>query len=250
MEPDQKRIVLSYREGCSGSWLGEVLHVCRHKDNFTALYRQDSRGVPASVYHYGGHRDEVKGVRAIYNGQPVITCHVDQPQILQTCWPDAVIYRIIPETYVLDAIAASWYKLPPYQSPATVDQALEYIKNYYRLHTELDPRFGHVIDYGLLRDCEWVRAFVESNGIIYDSRCNEFVEQYWSMQKKTNLKTIPPNISHANIAALFDMPRDNFTVALSIFVFEKSNNLKEEQRCWTIDDVCLQSDLTALVYRN
>jgi hypothetical protein len=120
MDTDSKKIILSYREGCSGSYLGEILNVCKFGSDFQINFRQDINGVPQSVYHFSGHQDDKDIVSMPYNGQPFITCHGDNYQLLKTQWPNSVVYRIIHETYVLDAIAASWYKLKP-ENSSTVD---------------------------------------------------------------------------------------------------------------------------------
>lgn len=247
MEPNQKPIILSYREGCSGSWLGEVLHVCKFDAEYRANFRQDRDHIPESVYHFGGHRDETAPTVIPYQNQCFVTCHVDQPAVLARQWPNARVYRIIPSTYILDAIAASWYKLPPVNNQ-TVDHAMEYIKTYHELHTKKDPRFGTVIDYGQLRNLDWIANFVESNGIKYNPRCDQFVKDYWSLQKMTNIKTIEPGLTMQDIESTLALPRNNFYMALAIFIFETSNRLQESQRSWSIDDIDQQYDLLDLAY--
>jgi hypothetical protein len=158
-----------------------------------------------------------------------------------------VVYRIIPKTYVLDAIAASWYKLTPVQS-STVDLALEYIKTYYNLHTKHDLRFGNVIDYGNLRDKKWIQLFVEKNKIAYNQKCDTFIDDYWAIQKKSNYKFIPSGLTMDKIINTLDMNQDIFYVAMAIFVYEKSNNLLESQRCWTINNLSADSNLLKLEY--
>ena len=247
MDTVNTKIILSYREGCSGSWLGEILNVCKFDSDFQVNFRQDSNGFPPSIYHFSGHRDDKNIVPAPYNGQPFITCHADNYELLKSQWPDSVVYRIIPETYVLDAIAASWYKLKPENSD-TVDLALEYIKNYYNLHTKNDPRFGNMIDYGNLRDKNWIKSFVEKNGIAYNQKCDGFIDNYWAIQKKSNYKVIPSGLDMDKIINTLDIDRDIFYVATAIFVYEKSNNLTESQRLWTIDNLTADSDLLGLEY--
>jgi hypothetical protein len=242
-----EKIILSYREGCSGSWLGEILNICKFGGNPQINFRQDINGVPRSVYHFDGHQTDNCAPFLSYNNQPFITCHADNYELLKTQWPDSVVYRIIPKTYVLDAIASSWYKLKPKNS-STVDHAFEYIKTYYRLHTEIDPKFGIVIDYGKLRDKKWVQTFVEQNKMLYHQTCNSFIFSYWGMQKKSNYKIIPPRLTMYEIINTLDMGRDVFYVALAIFVYEKSNNLLELQRNWSIDELTTCSDLLKLFY--
>lgn len=241
------KIILSYREGCSGSWLGEILNVCKFNSDFQVNFRQDINGVPPSIYHFSGYCNDKPRVSEPYNDQPFITCHADNYELLKKQWPDSVVYRIIPETYVLDAIAASWYKIKP-ENFDTVDSALEYIKNYYDLHTKHDPRFGNVIDYGNLRDKNWVRLFVEKNGILYNQKCDTFVDEYWAIQKKSNYKVISTGLAMNEIINTLQMDRDVFYIATAIFVYEKSNNLSESQRCWTVDDLTADSELLELTY--
>ena len=247
MDTNNTKIILSYREGCSGSWLGEILNVCKFNSDFQVNFRQDINGVPPSIYHFSGHYDD-HNIRSVpYDGQPFITCHCDNYELLKTQWPNSVVYRIMPETYVLDAIAASWHKLKP-KNFDTVDLALEYIKNYYDLHTKTDPRFGNVIDYGNLRDKNWIRLFVEKNGLIYNQKCDMFIDRYWAMQKKSNYRVISSGITMNEIIDTLDISRDIFYIAMAIFVYEKSNNLAESQRCWTINNLTVDSNLLKLRY--
>ena len=247
MDTNSTKIILSYREGCSGSWLGEILNVCKFNSDFQVNFRQDIHGVPPSIYHFSGHQDDKNIVPVPYNSQPFITCHSDNYKLLKTQWPNSVVYRIIPETYVLDAIAASWYKLRPKNSD-TVDLALEYIKNYYNLHTKSDTKFGNVIDYGNLRDKNWIQSFVEKNGMVYNQKCDTFIDKYWSIQKKSNYKVILPGLAMKEIINTLAVGQDIFYIATAIFVYEKSNNLSETRRCWNIDNLTVNSDLLVLKY--
>lgn len=247
MEQSSQPIIISFREGCSGSWLGEILTCCRFGTEYQVNFRQDINGVPPAVYHFSGHRDDKTVKIAPYREEPFITCHADQPELLLARWPGAQLFRIIPTTYVLDAIAAAWYKIKP-EHADSVDDALEYIKNYYRLHTELDPRFGTVIDYGMLRDPCWVREFVNAAGIEYNPVCDQFTEQYWALQKKSNFKTIPAGLDWQTIINTVDMETDIFSTALIIFVYELSNGLTESQRLWSVNDTTPATDLLSLRY--
>ena len=247
MDTVSKKIILSYREGCSGSWLGEILNVCKFNSDFQVNFRQDSLGFPPSIYHFSGYHNDNNTVSVPYNGQPFITCHSDNYESLKTQWPNSVVYRIIPNTYVLDAIASSWYKLKP-KNCGTVDMALEYIKNYYNLHTKHDLKFGNIIDYGNLRDKKWIQLFVEKNKIAYNQKCDTFIDNYWAMQKKCNYKFIPSGLTMEKIINTLDLDQDIFYVATAIFVYEKSNCLAESQRCWSINNLTTDSDLLELKY--
>jgi len=247
MDTVSTKIILSYREGCSGSWLGEILNVCKFGSDFQVHFRQDINGVPPSIYHFNGHRGDKNVLSVPYNGQPFITCHAEDYTLLKTQWPDSVVYRIIPETYILDAIAAAWYKLSPVDLE-TVDHALEYIKCYYKLHTESDPKFGNIINYGNLRDRNWIQSFVEKNRITYNQKCDEFIFDYWAIQKKSNYKVIPPGLAMDEVIGTLGLEQDIFYVAMAIFIYEKSNNLAELQRSWTIDNLTANSNLLELTY--
>jgi hypothetical protein len=243
-----QKIILSYREGCSGSWLAELMHSSLCNVVNVAHYRQDFYGIPDSVFHFDGNSDETTMVAITkYQQQPIVTCHSQNQQLLNTLWPNHYVYRIIPSTHVLDAIVASWYKLPP---PITnsISLAYEYIRNYYVLHTKQDLRFGNVIDYGDLRHWPTVQQLLNNVGLKLNSELQQFFQDYWGLQKSSGFKTLHTCTMSEVVQQCNFKPHDEFLTAMRIFIYEKANGLLETQRCWSVDNVNLHTDLTSLKY--
>lgn len=243
-----QKIILSYREGCSGSWLAELMHSSLCNVVNVAHYRQDSHGIPDSVFHFDGNTNETT-LSAItrYQGQPIVTCHSQNQHLLNDLWPDHCVYRIIPSTYVMNAIVASWYKIPP-TITNSISLAYEYIQNYYNLHTKQDLRFGNVINYGDLRDWHIIQQLLNNVGLKSNSDLQQFFQDYWSLQKSSGFKTLYPCTMSEVIQQCNFEPCDEFLIAIRIFIYENANGLLETQRCWSIDQINLQTNLASLQY--
>jgi hypothetical protein len=215
----QNKILLSYREGCSGSWLAELLV----GPALEVFYRQDMNGknIPANVYHFDGNQDDQVHASAFkYAGQTCITCHSTNYQLLRHHWPDHKIVRIQPKTHILDSIESAYNKLNIEQDsgPESVDLAFEYIKNYYYLHTVRDPlpslKNSSVIDYGQLRYTDrLITICKEIFEIELTPQQLHFAERYWDLQ-----------IGRSEI----------FKIARYIYEYEKANAYNESDRLWCI----------------
>ena len=210
-------MIISYREGCSGSWLAQLL-----TDPEIAYYRQDLGGtnIPKEVFHFNGHDDlHVPTAFAMYQGQEYITCHSSNYQLLRQYWPNKTIARIVPLTHVLDCIESAFFKLGPGTQCTSIDHALEYIKNYFDLHTVIDPQptlhNTHIIDYGQLRYIDQLLEICKSLfEITLSEKQQNFARTYWNLQSVSNRY---------------------FSAARFIFEHEHKHNFQESDRLWSID---------------
>jgi hypothetical protein len=216
----QNKVIISFREGCSGSWLAELLM----GSTFTVFYRQDQNGknIPKGVFHFNGHEDsQVHQAIEQFSGETCITCHSTNYKLLKHHWPNHKIVRIKPHTHVLDSIEASYNKLGTGENYESVDLAFEYIKQYCFLHNKLDPvpqiDNSCVIDYGQLR---YLDKLTEICRNIFDvelsARQLEFAQDYW------NLQTSKSQV---------------FKIARYIYEYETRNNYQEKHRLWSINDI-------------
>jgi hypothetical protein len=214
------KILISFREGCSGNWLAELLV----GSTFKVFYRQDQNGrnIPLGVYHFDGNLDShVPEAFCMFSGQKCVTCHSTNYELLRHYWPEYKIVRIQPQTHILDSIESAYNKIGPDSTCESVDLAFEYIKNYYFLHTKGDPlpeiENSCVIDYGQLR---YPNKLTEICKNIFDVMLTpaqiRFAREYWNLQ-----------VGRSPI----------FKMARHIYEFEKRNNYKETDRLWTINDV-------------
>jgi hypothetical protein len=238
-------MIISYREGLSGRWLAEFLLI---DDKVPSVYyRQDIDGSnrPSSVFHYDGHIDSQSyDARLRYKNQKIITCHSTNYELMRDLWPDKKIIRIIPQTKIFQAIASAFYKLGP-KKDVTIDHAFEYIKDYYNLHKHIDkiPKINNsdLIDFGELTEFDKLSKIsknvfnVELNGYH-----NIFFTKYWELQKiVVDEKLLYPNMTKENLLKIYSKIEDSFHIACFIFIYEKLNNLQENQRCWSIDSIPL-----------
>jgi len=211
----QNKILLSFREGCSGNWLAELLV----GSELEVFYRQDRNGagVPREVFHFDGNIDsQVHEAIHRYTGQQLVTCHSTNYSLLEQHWPDFKIVRIQPQTHMLDSIESAYNKLGRGTDIESVDMAFEYIKDYVHLHTIGDPLPKHIIDYGQLRyPDKLITICKEMFGTKLTRPQLEFAKKYWAIQ---------------------DGKSQFFKVARYIYEYEQANAFEESDRLWTISD--------------
>jgi hypothetical protein len=235
-------MIITYREGLSGNWLSQLVLINNVLPK--TYFRQDVDGsnVPDDILHYDGYLDEhsFKAHRQ-YKNQRIITCHSTNYSLLRTLWPDKKIIRIVPYTNIFQAIAAAFYKLGPGPT-CTVDSAFEYIKDYYNLHSTLDPKpaieNSFIVDFGDLTNFDKLTSISKS---LFDidlrKEHHEFFKNYWSLQKTVvDESLLHNNITKESLSKIYSTVNDSFHIACFIFIYEKYNNLTESQRRWTIEN--------------
>jgi hypothetical protein len=234
-------MILTYREGCSGSWLAELLTL--GDKTATALFRQDVDGTnqPDTVMHFDGGESDKETILAHqqrYSNQQILTCHSANYKLLRQLYPNRRIIRIVPITSIFQCIASAYYKFagPSY---LTVNYTFEYIKDYYKIHTESDPRptieQSQVIDYGRLNTVSYINDMfcveLKPNQI-------KFLNEYWSLQKfVVSEQDLYKGISTRSLLEYFSKENTIFNLACFIFVYELINEITESQRLWSINDV-------------
>lgn len=236
-------MILTFREGCSGNWLASL--IVMGPSGATASFRQDIDGskVPDDVFHFNGNHDSqtVESVGS-YEGQSIITCHSTNYELLQKVYPNRHIIRITPRTKMLQSIAAAFYKLGPGDN-TTVDMAFEYIKDYYNIHTVRDPlphvENSSIIDFGEMTELPtFAKICKQYFDIVLDEKRIKFFNDYWDLQKKVlDESKLEPNISKQQLLNLFVDDGGVFNRAAYIYLYERLNNIPEERRTWTINEV-------------
>lgn len=236
-------MIITFREGCSGNWLATLLAM--GKSDVIASFRQDIDGskVPDDVFHFNGNHDsQTLDSAGSYEGQPIITCHSTNYELLQQVYPNRHIIRIAPRTKILQSIAAAFYKLGPGDT-TTVNLAFEYIKDYYDIHTVRDPlphvTNSSIIDFGEMTELPTFAKICKQHfGIELGEKRIKFFNDYWKLQKKVlDESQLKPNITKQQLLESVVDDGGVFNRAAYIFLYEKLNNIPEERRTWTIDDV-------------
>lgn len=240
-------MILTYREGTSGSWLAELITL---GDNSSPVfYRQDYNAYgynfPKNVFHFDGLMDnQTINVRRFYNDQPIITCHSTNYELLADLWPTHQIFRIHPKTGIYQCISAAFHKMEVGHNTANL--AFEYIKHYHSMYNcDILPQY--IIDYGMLSNLRYISNFSKDffNFDLVDNHFN-FFNDYWKIQKFVVDDTLLYNgISKNTLFNLFSKEDSVFNLACFIFAYENLNNIQESQRKWSIDNV--PSNLTELV---
>ena len=232
-------MILTYREGCSGSWFAELLTL--NHNTRPVFFRQDRNNgmpnFPSNVLHFDGNIDShVSDAKKKYSNQKIITCHNMNYGLLRETWPEKNIIRIHPVTGIFQCISASFHKMG-LNNVNSVDLAFEYIKDYYEKYkTDVLPDV--ILNYGDLSNLEKLKPITRALGVELQDNHMQFANNYWSIQKFVVDDTkIYNGITKDNLLSIFSKEESIFNLACFIFVYEKYNSLLEIQRQWSIDFV-------------
>ena len=235
-------MIITDREGCSGSWLTELLLLGTAQGH--AEFRQDrSNGeinVTADHLHGDGHDDNsLRAMRHRWTDQKIIRCHSTNYKLLRELWPDQMIVRIVPKTAIFQAIAAAYYKTRA-DTDSSVSAAFDFIKHYY--HAFRNDAIPHdtnacVVDFGILsRERAFERLCRELFNIELQRNHWDFWRDYWLLQYyPVDEERLVANIHPLNLYRVFDPRPTPFNLACYVFVYELMNDLPEESRLWSID---------------
>ena len=247
-------MIITDREGCSGSWLTELLLLGNRRAR--AHFRQDRTGNQLNVtkdhLHGDGHDDvSLRSMRDRWSGQAIVRCHSTNYPLLRELWPDELIVRIVPKTSVFQAIAAAYHKTRD-SADDSVSSAFEFIKHYYHaFRNDPVPRSENacVVDFGVLsRERAFERLCRELFHLELKDNHWQFWRDYWMLQHyPVDEERLVPNIHHLNLYRIFDRTPTNFNFACFVFVYELFNDLPEESRLFSIDDAVV--DFQGLVQR-
>lgn len=247
-------MIISFREGCSGNWLAQLLVLNKEQKVF---FRQDLGGmnVPKKIFHFDGneisHCFDAKN-NNVKDTHKIITCHSTEYDLLHRLWPDREIIRISPITKIFRAIALSYYKT--HLQTHDIDLAFQYIKDYYVLHTVKDKlpmaTEGRIIDFGGIDNVQYIEE--NFNLRLTDSQ-KIFLKRYWKLQYQVqplDENKLSRQISKLSLFDIFNKKISAFNFACYIFIYELENNLLESQRLWTINELninCSWQDLLTLM---
>lgn len=233
-------MILTYREGCSGSWLAELLLL---KNQLPQVYfRQDrtSQGktnFPGDVFHFDGYNiADLSETVKLFDNQKIITCHSVNYNELLRVFPNRSIYRITPKTGIFNAIASSFFKMNVRYN-YTIDDAFQYIVDYYQKY-QTDPLPESVIDYGKLKNIDECKPICKNVFDLEFTNYHElFHKKYWSLQ--INILDDSQLYYYISLDKLLKLFRDvsKFSIACFIFVYEKYNKIDESRRTWSIDNL-------------
>ena len=231
-------MIISFREGCCGRWLGALL---ANDSQASAKFRQDSD--PADIKKInmllidGQSDDDLITYNQI--DKKIISCHSTNYNLLRQMWPNKAIYRIKPKTKVFKAIAMCYLKKQEVQSD-NIDDVLRVIKRYYNFHTSGDPEptlpNTYTIDFGQLENPHYIEQ-------IFNLKLSEvqlkFLKEYWELQQNVepvNEYDLKKFITKQELYRIFSKETTEYNIAFFIFIYELLNNLTEDKRKWSIDN--------------
>lgn len=237
-------MIITDREGCSGSWLTELLLL--GNQSAQAHFRQDRKQGKLQVHsdhlHGDGHDDaSLEDLYQQYTNQKIIRCHSTNYPLLRKFWPKKMIVRIVPKTSIFQAIAAAYYKTR-ISADNSVSSAYEFIAHYY--HAFRNDAIPHdanacVVDFGILsRERAFERLCNELFDLKLQSNHWQFWRDYWLLQHyPVDEERLVPNIRPLSLYRVFDPRPTAFNLACYVFIYELMNDLPEESRLWSIDQV-------------
>lgn len=235
-------MIITDREGCSGSWLTELLLLGTAQGH--AEFRQDrSNGeinVSANHLHGDGHDDaSLRAMHSQYQQQQIVRCHSTNYNLLRQLWPNELIIRIVPKTSIFQAIAAAYYKTRV-STDTSISAAFEFIRSYYHaFRNDPVPKLENacVVDFGVLsRQRAFERLCRELFELELHSNHWQFWRDYWMLQYyPMDEERLVPNINLLQLYRISDRAPTAFNLACFVFVYELFNDLVEEARLFSID---------------
>jgi hypothetical protein len=236
-------MIISFCEGCSGHWLGILLSF---DDNFqtTAKFKQDADQInikKSKIFTCFGEFDEdlIRHKRN-YRNEKIIVSHSTNYNLLRQLWPDEIIYRIRPKTKIFKSIALCFLKKTEVHS-TSVDKILHTINRYYQSHLDdnLEPMLPntYTIDFGQLSNPLYIEQIF--NITLSDNQLN-FLKDYWELQQNVepvSERDLKKFITKEELYSIFSKEISAYNLAIFIHIYESMNDLKEQSRLWTIDDI-------------
>jgi hypothetical protein len=249
------RTVISFSEGCSGNFLATFItnfDVAIHK-HIVDINRVDKtlRFNHINLINYGWAMDidDPSTHRKDLDNFTVIVTHShDTQKIKSTLNPDQII-RIEPVTGLFTAIynvftkklidddkadiMKQWPSAPSY----CYDKTFEHLKFYYAKFSNSQLTADEILfDFGWIWDLEKMNIFLKETGMTGDF---DLLKRYQASQLPL-LLNLPSTNNMSEIVA--QIPSTYFEqspwfACYCLFCFELNNNLKEEQRLWTIDNL-------------
>jgi hypothetical protein len=242
---DNKKIVISFDEGCSGNFLAALLTNSR-----ILKFDRIDKHIENKLFYrrmYFLNKDY-----ADFDHYNIIITHCSDSAIIQKLSPNIII-RILPITGIFTAIynvfskkhisdlgnniMLYWPSNPAY----CYDLTMQHLKDYYNKFSALTYSSDQMIfDFGWIYDTEKLLHFANQFNINVD---NSLITQYQKHQLPMLLDLPVSNNMKDIISPISDeyFIQSPWFACYSIFCYEKINSLNESQRCWSIDQLPLMN---------
>lgn len=223
------QLVISHQEGSAGNFLARLYaNLDLYKQT---AYRTDLDLHPL-ILATGDINNLNFYLKHHYNNHSVIVTHCQDLKILEYMFPEARILQIYPYSHIGNVLYnISTKKLKP-SIHNLVDNHLIHITEWFS-KIEKNRPLQQCIDYWELTNKEQVEKIL---GINFDLEQDKFFKKYWASQLAYDLNWPAKPMSIQELIDFWKLDVfDAWFVAWTIFVFEKTHNLKEKDRQWSID---------------
>lgn len=226
---NQVQLVISHLEGCSGNFLGRLF--ADNIDKTQSYFRTDA-DLHNDVLAIDGVTTWEKELERLENHQVVVTHNFDQTQISST-FPKAKLIQIYPYTHIGNVLYNICFKKLDNKIPNLIDNYLLHIREWYQ-HIQSRKPTQVCTDFWKLNSQQDIEELL---GITFTQSQKEFFDRYWKEQLLYTLNMPPHAMTIDQLVSFWKI--DNYftdwSVAWTIFVYELTNQLTEEQRNWSID---------------
>jgi hypothetical protein len=239
---DNKKIVISFDEGCSGNFLASLLS----KGKIFNHYRIDSdeNFINHSIfpkfsnyqetYHniIVTHENDIDKIKEVFESDVVIRIHPITGLFTS-------IYNVFMKKHINEGLS-DILKFWPERSSYCYDMTMEHLKDYYgKFTSKFDFKDAVVLDFGTFYNNQRLLYFLKKFNIEETTELNQYINNYITAQMPL-LLDIPESKSMIDIVNQipdFYFKNNPWFACYCIFCFELKNNLSEGQRTWTIDQL-------------
>jgi len=236
---DNRKIVISFDEGCSGNFLAALLS----NSKISAFNRIDAK---ENILSY----DMLPSINIngkIKNTKSIIVTHEHKTNIIKQISNVDLIIRIIPVTGIFTAIYNVFFKKAvagqytdvmdqwPNNTAYCYDMTFEHIKDYYNKFSNRTLEHDQLLfDFGWFYDADKLMQFVNKLNI----PCHMSLIKKYQEAQLPLLLSLPNSNKMEDIVNL--VPDEFFNnnpwfVCYCLFCFEQNNHLLESQRQFSID---------------
>lgn len=223
------QLVISHQEGSGGNFLARLFANVNLDDQ--TIFRTDTNLHP--VVLATGNLDNLNlYLRIRYVNHSIIVTHCQDIITLREMFPSAKIIQIYPYSHIGNVLYNISSKKLKLSMSNLVDNHLIQISEWFDKIQKEYPK-QNCTDYWDLTNQSTVERML---GISLDSTQSNFFNRYWDSQIKYELNWPTSKLTIRELLSLWELEEFNeWFAAWTIFVFEKTHNLKENTRLWSID---------------
>lgn len=231
---ERVQFVISHFEGSSGNFLGYLV-----ADQMPAgqdFFRIDVK-LNSTVLSINGRNTWHQEIEQHLDKHSVVVTHNYEKDLIACTFPNAKIVQIYPYTNVGNVLYNICSKKLDLKIPNQVDNHLINLREWHSRLTESRP-LHDCHDFASLRQRHEVEKML---GIRLNTRQDEFFNQYWQRQICYRLDLPKKAMSIRELVDFWQIQDffNSWSVAWTIFAFERCHCFAEADRLWSIDDTTI-----------